>query len=231
MKSFVKFTLTSVGLVLILIGVIGIFVLTQAQDLLTSVVDDTLTEAFGSSASVKSVSLSPGNRALVLHGFALANPDGFAPGDALKCTRVELRVKPGTFLTGAPVIETMDIKGADIDFRYELGRGTNIAAIARTLSEKPVEDAPAFKVEKLRCRDAKVHFGANVIPGPGLPLNVVTIRLDNLENGEPITVAQTTSIFLRSVLMETLSIKGLLSPVFAKVRGEVDELSADDESS
>ncbi len=231
MKSFIKFALTSVGLVLILIGVIGIFVLTQAQQLLTNAMDEVLTDAFGSSASVKSVSLSPGNRALVLHEFALANPEGFAPGDALKCARIELRVKPGTFLTGAPSIETMDIKGADIDFRYELGRGTNIAAIARALSQEPVEDAPAFKVEKLRCRDAKIHFSANVIPGANLPLNVVTIRLDNLENGAPITAAQTTSIFLRSVLMETLSIKGLLSPVFAKVRGEVDELSADNESS
>ncbi len=231
MKSFVKFALTSVGLVLILIGVIGIFVLTQAQDFLTKAVDELLTEAFGSSASVKSVSLSPGNRALVLHEFALANPEGFAPGDALRCARVELRLKPRTFLTDAPAIETMDIEGADIHYRYELGRGTNIAALARTLSEKPVEDAPKFKVEKLRCRNAKVHFSANVIPGPDLALNVVTIRLENLENGAPVTTAQMTSIFLRSVLVETLTIKGLLSPVFAKIRGEVDELSVDDEAS
>ncbi|MDK1021835.1 MAG: hypothetical protein QGD90_09400 [Candidatus Hydrogenedentes bacterium] len=231
MKSFVKFALTSVGLVLILIGVIGIFVLTQAQDFLTKAVDEVLTEAFGSSASVKLVSLNPANRTLVLHEFALANPEGFAPGDALRCARVELRLKPRTFLTDTPAIEMMDIEGADIHYRYELGRGTNIAALARTLSEKPVEDAPAFKVEKLRCRDAKIHFSANIIPGPDLALNVVTIRLENLENGAPITTAQAASIFLRSVLKETLTIKGLLGPVFAKIRGEVDEFSADDEAS
>ena len=230
MKSFVKFALTSVGLVLILIGVIGVFVLTQAQDFLTSAVDEVLTEAFGSSASVKSVSLSPANRALVLHDFALANPEGFAPGDALRCERVQIRVRPRTFLTDTPVIETMDIEGADIHYRYELGRGTNIAAIARALSKKPVEDAPTFKVEKLRCRDAKIHFSANFIPAPDLALKVVTIRLENLENGAPITTSQATSIFLRSVLKETLTIKGLLSPVFEKIRGEVDELAPDDES-
>ena len=230
MKSFVKFALTSVGLVLILIGVISVFVLTQAQDILTSAVDEVLTEAFGSSATVKSVSLSPGNRALVLHDFALANPEGFRPGDALRCERVYLRVKPRTFLTDSPVIERIDIEGADIEYRYELGRGTNIAAIARALSRQPVEDAPTYTVEKLRCRDAKIHFSANIIPAPDLPLKVVTIRLEDLDNGAPITTSQATSIFLRSILKETLTIKGLLGPIFEKIRREVDELAADDES-
>ncbi len=226
MKSFVKIALTSVGLVLILIGVVGILVLTQAQNLLTKSVDDVLTEAFGSSATVKGVSLSPANRTLVLHEFALANPGAFSSGDALRCARVEVRMKPRTMLTKSPVIETLDIKGADINYRYELGRGTNIAAIARSLSKSRGNDARTFKVEKLRCRDAKLHMSANFIPGPDLALNVVTIRLENLQNGAPITTAQGTSIFLRSVLAETLSIKGLLSPVFNKIRGEVDELDA-----
>ena len=162
MKSFVKFALTSVGLVLILLGVIGILVLTQAQNLLTKSVDEILTEAFGSSASVKGVPLNPADRTLVLHEFVLSNPEGFSPGDALRCARIELRLKPRTLLTKSPVIETMDIRGADILYRYELGRGTNIAAIARSLSKAKGEDAPTFKVEKLRCRDAKLHMSANL---------------------------------------------------------------------
>lgn len=229
MKSFVKFALTSVGLVLILLGVIGILVLTQAQNLLTNSVDEILTEAFGSSASVKGVSLKPAQRMLVLHEFVLSNPEGFSPGDALRCERIELRLKPRTLLTKSPVIEIMDIKGADILYRYELGRGTNIAAIARSLSETKGDDAPTFKVEKLRCRDAKLHMSANFIPGPDVVLNVVTIRLENLENGAPITTAEATSIFLRSVLVETLTVKGLLRPIFNKIRGEVDELDAEDD--
>ena len=71
-------------------------------------------------------------------------------------------------------------------------------------------------------------MSANFIPGPDVVLNVVTIRLENLENGAPITTAEATSIFLRSVLVETLSIKGLLRPIFNKIRGEVDALSAKD---
>ncbi len=227
MKSFVKFALTSVGLALILLGVIGILVLTQAQNLLTKSVDEVLTQAFGSSASVKGVSLSPVDRTLVLHEFALSNPQGFSPGDALRCEKVKLRLKLPTLLTKSPVIETMDIEGADIRYRYELGRGTNIAALARALPKIESDDAMTFKVEKLRCRDAKLHMSANFIPGPDLALNVVTIRLENLENGAPITTSQATSIFLRSILAETLTVKGLLSPVFNKIRGEVDELNAD----
>ena len=47
MKSFVKFALISVGLVLILIGVIGVFVLTQAQDILTSGAEPSGAGGFG----------------------------------------------------------------------------------------------------------------------------------------------------------------------------------------
>jgi len=228
MKSFVKFALTSVGLVLILMGVIGILVLTQAQNLLTKSVDEVLTEAFGSSASIKGVSVSPADRTLVLHQFTLSNPQGFSPGDALRCERVKLRLKLPSLLTKSPIIETMDIEGADIIYRYELGRGTNIAALARSLPKTENDDARTFKIEKLRCRGAKLHMSANFIPGPDLTLNVITIRLENLENGAPITTAQATSIFMRSVLVETLTVKGLLSPVFNKIRGEVDELNAND---
>lgn len=230
MQSFVKVTLTTIGLVLILIGVIGILALTQAQNLLTKAMDDVLTEAFGSSATVKTVSLSPSNRAVVLHDFALANPQGFEAADALRCARIEVRMRPRTLLSKTPIIEMLDIEGADIYYRYELGRGTNIAVLAKRLAERADESTSTYKVEKLRCRGAKLHLSANFIPGPDLAMNVVNIRLENLDNGAPITSAEATSIFLRSVLVETLSIKGLLSPAFNKIRREVDDLSEEGDS-
>lgn len=230
MQSFFKVALTTIGLVLILIGVVGVLVLTQAQDLLTKTVDEVLTKSFGSSATVKSVSLSPSNRALVLHGFALANPAGFEAADALRCRRIVVRVKPRTLLRDTPVIEMLDIEDVDINFHYEKGLGTNVAALARALAERADEDTPAFKLEKLRCRGARLHLDANFIPTESLATMIVNIRLENLSHGAPITAAEATSLFLRSVLAETLNIEGLLRPVSKNIRAEVDGLSTRDAS-
>lgn len=231
MQSFFKVALTTIGLVLILIGVVGVLALSQAQNLLTKTMDEILTETFGSSATVKNVSLSPSNRALVLHGFTLANPEGFETADALRCRRIVVRVKPQTLLSDTPIIEMMDIEDVDIHYRYEMGQGTNIAAIVKALAERADEGTPTFRLEKLRCRGARLHLSADFSPTRELATKVVNIRLENLANGAAITSAQAASIFLRSVLEETLTIEGLSKPVSKKIRAEVDELSPEGDPS
>lgn len=227
MKSTIKFIFTAIGLVLILVGVAAVLVLGQAQDLLTKGVEQVVTEAFGASASVQSIALRPGRRVLVLRKFSLANPEGFAEGDALNCDRIELQIRPASLLRREPIIESISIEGADIHYLFKLGRGTNIGTLAKNLSEKPDGSAATFKVERLTCTDAKVHLSANFMPKNGVTLNVVTINLKNLDEGKPITGAKATSIFLRSVLIETLTLKGLLKPAGKKLRNEVNDLDPD----
>lgn len=222
MKAFIKFFLTTVGLVLILIGVVSILFLTQAQSLLTSNVENLLTEAFGSAASVKTVTISPTKGTLVLHGFALKNPDGFQQGYALKCERIDLEMRPETLLGKTPTIKVMEVSGAEIEYRYEIGQGTNIGALSRRLASMPDEDAKQFKVERLVCRDAKLKLSANFIPLLDAPVKVVAFEVENPHEGEAMTTAKAASIFLRSVLKETLTLKGLLNPVIASIRKDVD---------
>ena len=227
MKSALKFILISIGLILILTGVGAFFVLGQAQGLLTKSVEGVLTNAFGSLASVETIGLRPAKRALVLNNFQLANPEGFAEGNALKCERIEFKMRPGSLLRREPVIETMLIDGAEIRYLYKLGRGTNIGALAKGLASRSAADTPTFRVDRLTCTDAKVHLSANFMPNTGIGLNVVTVNLRNLENGDSITGAEITSIFLRSVLVETLTLKGLLKPAGKNIRSEVSELEPD----
>ena len=221
MRAFVKVALTTVGLLLILLGVLGILFFTQAQSLVTKAVEEVIAEAFGSDASIQSVSISPTETALSLRGFALSNPDGFRDGDALTCSRVRIKLRSHTVFSGTPVIEHMELEGADIRYRYEVGRGTNVGAIVRALSDRPATESRRFKVERLTCRDARVHLSANIIPAPDFALNVIAIDLVNLGEGASITTAKTTSIFLRSVLMETLTLNGLFTPMVNAIREEL----------
>jgi len=220
MRSFFKVGLISIGLVLILIGVVGAMVLTQAQSLLTGVVEEMLTDAFGSSATVAAVTMSPSTGALLIHDFTLANPQGFIQGDAFTAKRIDVSMKPSSLLSRIHIIDKMEVVGGNVRLRYELGQGTNLGALANILAERPMGEATKFRVRELVCEEAKLHLDTNLLPTPGMSLNVVTLRLEDLENGSAVTSAQITSIFLRSVLMEVMTLKGLLSPVLEKMRGE-----------
>lgn len=224
MKSFIKFSLTSIGLILILIGVVGLLVVTQAQDFLSRNVANVLSEAFASDAVVKGVTLDPGHRAIILEDFSLKNPPGFKEGDALTCDKVHVVFDPKTFISRYPVIELVDLEGAHIYYRYELGDGTNIGAIAKRLSNESSEHTSRFRIETLRCKEGKLHLSSNLLPGASVPVNMVKIEVKDLNEGEPITASKVTSIFLLSVLKEAVTLKGLVGSVSDSLREDISGL-------
>lgn len=224
MQSFFKIALTTIGLVLILIGVVGVFALTQAQSMLTKTVDEVLYETFGPAAAVKNVSISPSDRALVLHNFSLQNPKGFIAEDALQCKRIIVRLKPRTLLGDTPVVEMIDMEDAYIKISLETGLGTNVAALANSLAIAD-GDAPSFKLEKLRCRGANLHLGRNIVTTGDDATKVVSIRIEELGDGDEVTPAMVTAAFLRSILAETLTMEGIPKHIAQNIRGEVEHLA------
>jgi len=215
-----KFMLTSLGLMLIAIG-IGFIVLTaQAERFVTKSTAEILTDTFDSTAYIDHIAVSPTDRSLILHEFTLSNPRSFKEGQALTAERIVLQFDPASLLSKTPVIEKMTLENVRIQYRLEIPDGTNIGTLANTLEERSQRDgARKFIVKKLVCRDAQVEFTTHFVPD-SIGMNLVTIELDNPQSGESVSAAGLASIFLRSVIKETLTLKGLLSPVLPQLRRE-----------
>ncbi len=219
MTGIFKFVLTGIGLVLILIGVAALLVFTQAQDFLSHNVGGIMSEAFGTTAEVGGVRISVRRRAIVLQKFRLANPPGFEKGDALTCDQVYATLSPKSLISREPVVELLDLQGAHIYSQHERGKGTNLGVLSKQLAEAP--GRLSFKVETLRCADGKLHVSTSLIPGASVPINMSKIEIHNLDSGKPVNAAKSTAIFLRTVLTDTLTLKGLGTSIIDSIKSEI----------
>lgn len=226
MRSFLKFTLTGIGLVLILLGVGALLLFTQAQDFLGARVGRIVSSALGSNAAVGGIGLDPGKRAVVLKDIALKNPAGFQEGDALTAGEVLIVFSFRTLITKEPAISLLELRDTHVYQRYEVGRGTNLAALAKQYAATPIDAGPRFTVDKLLCKDGKLHMSTNLVPGVSVPINMAKIEIDDLAQGEPITTERATSIFLRTLLKEVVTVKGLGSSIYETIESELKGLDA-----
>lgn len=225
MKAAIKFGMTTVGLVLIMIGIGGLVVYTQAERFTAKSIAEMLSSSFDSRAEVGSISIAPTKKALILHNVKLKNPAKFKDGDALTSERVIVKLDPFSLLGKSPTIEQLTFINTVIHYRYEVFQGTNIGKLAKQFESISENDSatPQFVIQNVRCKDAKVEFSTNLIPKANVDLNLVTVELNDLENEEPINAAKASSIILRSLIKETLTLKGLLSPIMKQLRKESGE--------
>jgi hypothetical protein len=222
MKAVIKFGLTAVGLLLIMTGIGGLVVYTQAERFTSRFIAEMLSSSFDSRAEIGSISIAPTKKALILHNVKLKNPAKFKEGDALTSERVIVKIDPFSLLRKSPIIEQLTFLDTVIHFRYEVFQGTNIGKLARQFESISDNDSatPRFIIQNVRCKNAKVEFSTNLIPKANIDLNLVTIELNNLDNEEPINAAKASSIILRSLIKETLTLKGILSPIMKQLRKE-----------
>lgn len=223
MLSVLKFTMTGVGLVLIVIAIGAILFSTQVGKIGTRAVSSQLKEAFASEIEIGSVAVSPFRRAIEVRDFALLNPPDFKEGPAFTCKKLTVEFDLSTIFSDAPVIEELVIDGAEIHYRHEIGEGTNIGTLARLAEEKSAEDSStAFVIKHLVCKNAKVSFSTNLIPKVHMGLDMVTVDLTDIHGAMAITNHETASIFLRSLIKETLTLKGLLKPLMRPLRKDAE---------
>lgn len=225
MKAVLKFGLTSLGLLLIVIGIGGLVVYTQAERYASRSIAEMLESSFDSTASIDSISVVPGKRALILHGVTINNPAKFKEGEALTSERVIVQLDVMSLFSQSPVIEQLTFLGTEVHYRYELFDGTNIGVLAKQFEKASSVDPSKFVVKKIRCKDAKATFSTNLLPVASMDVHLVTVELDNLDNGQPVSGTEVASIFLRSLIKETLTINGLLNPIVKQLRNDSgDEL-------
>ncbi|MEK7794622.1 MAG: hypothetical protein AAB353_08835 [Candidatus Hydrogenedentota bacterium] len=217
MKNVLKFGMTAVGLLLILIGVAAIVAYTQVDRFGYPLMADALSEAFGQDVSIVAIRFAPMRQSLIIEGMSVANPPAFKDGDAIQCDNVEVFLDPKTMFAQTPVIRKLQIEGADFYYRHELNDGINITQIMRN-AEAARENKRLFYVKELVAENAEVHFSTNLVPIGQVGLNVVNVHLKDLAEGNAIGAGKVVSVFLRSVIVETLTLKGLLNPLIAPLR-------------
>ena len=209
-RSALKFVLTAIGLVLIVIGLGGTFLLAQAQSALKKSVGEMLTDVFDQSASVGGVFIDPFQRALVLSDFRLDNPEGFKEGPMLEVPVVHIVPKWGYLFRDKPSIERISLNNADVYFRFELGDGSNLGVFADNLEERAGGEQ-TITIDEIVAEDAEFHFANEWIPSSLMDFELVDIRIEDVGNGGSVTPAKVAIIFLRSVITEAVTLKGLLT--------------------
>ncbi len=219
MTGIFKFFLTGIGLVLILIGVAALLVFTQAHDFLSHRVGTVMSDAFGTTAHVGGVRVSLRRRAIVLQQFRLANPPGFDKGDALTCAQVYAVLSPKSLISREPVVELLDLQGTKIYSQHQLGKGTNLGALSQQLAQAPGRFS--FKVETLRCQDGQLYLSSSLLPGASVPIPLSKIEIHDLDSGKPVNAAKSTAIFLRTVLTDVLTLKGLGASIYDAIKSEL----------
>lgn len=218
MRSFFKFVLTGIGLVLILIGVAALLIFTQAHDFFSVRIGNVMSEAFETKASISGIRVSVRRHALVLKDFTLANPPGFPEENALTCAQVYVVISPKTLISREPVVEMLDLQGATIRIHHKAGTGSNLGVLAKTLAA--AEGRASFTVETLRCVDGRIYLSSSLIPGAEMPYPLSKLEIKNLDSGKPVNAAKSTAIFLRTVLTDVVTFKGIGASILDAIKGE-----------
>jgi hypothetical protein len=218
MLSFLRIGMTILGLTLILIGVGGVFGLSQSGRFVKGTVETKLEAILSTEVEIAEMRVLPLRGAIELTGLQVMNPDSFKKGPALKCERILIRLDPTTVFSKERVIEELSLEGMEIRYRVEIGEGTNIGRLA-TAAEAIGENEPSgFVVKSLRCEDAEVHLSTNVVPLSSAGMNLVSIHLKDLNELRAVSAGALTSILLRSLLGEIVTLDGLLDPIADPVK-------------
>lgn len=223
MKGAIKFIMISVGLLLIGIAVAAIVFREQAAGLARARIARKVSHVFGTEADLARISVAPLKRALVLHELVVNNPPEFKAGNAVRCRRLSLVPDWRTVFQQTLTIHEMRLEGTEIGLRYETGRGTNLGRLAQHALDLAETDPPGrrLRVERLVCEEARLRLDSNLTPKSPIPLRLAAFDVENLEKGEGISAAKLSSILMRSLVLEVVTLKGLLRPVAGLLREEL----------
>ncbi len=229
MKKIFKLISIGIGGILILIALALLLLATRMDDVAKTALEKRLSEVCMSDVTIESVRVNPVHQCLEIHRIALLNPPAFRAGPALKFERILVRFDLASLLSRQIMISTIALEGGDLYLRYELGEGTNLGMLAENAAHVANEEAgnapsQELVVQELTCQPAHVHVSTNLVPFSSASMRLSKFKLPEVSEGKAITVPRTTSILLRSVIMEVVTLKGLLRPVGNLLKREIEDL-------
>jgi uncharacterized protein involved in outer membrane biogenesis len=218
----VRFLMVLVGLFLIGVAVAAVAATPYWEPLLREELSARLGAILQTDASIGKLLLDPQRQAIVLQDVILRNPPAFEKGDALHCPRVLLVINPLNLFGEHLRVEQIIVEDAAVALRWTPGQGTNVGALtaqARMQATPATPGVPvppegrSIRVGSITCTNAKVTPQNPVLGALPLGLDVAPFTVSGLEEKGPLRPGQITGIFLKSLLREMITLKGLLSPV------------------
>ncbi|MBM3290307.1 MAG: hypothetical protein FJY92_09165 [Candidatus Hydrogenedentes bacterium] len=237
MKSIFRFIVTSIGLLLIVMAVGAIMLGTQAGGVADAALERLIGYVYQTEVTIDHVVFLPRERAVLVQGLTIHNPPPFKTGPAIAMGELLVRVDPMTLLSSKPVVREAVMRDAEIYVRYEIGRGANLGKLdenaRRFKTSPPTAQGPMlasreYVINSFRSEKAKLDISASFVPGSSLQLDIAPFTLEDLSSQTPVSTTQIGSLFIRSLLREAVTVRGLMKPVADKLNDELLRLREGD---
>lgn len=225
MRAAIRLIMIVVGLTLLGVAVGAVVFRGQVERLARERLQERLGHVVESEVRIEAIRPAPLEYGVALVGVEVDNPAAFKAGPAIRCGRILLRPDWRTIFNKTLTLEQILVEDAEIHLRHELGQGTNLGALAQQaarLSEAQQQGRMVI-VREFACKEAKMRLTSNLTPAP-IPMTLSPFKLGEIREGRPVSTAKLTAVFLRSLVVETLTLKGLLRPVVDLLGNEVKTL-------
>lgn len=197
MSKMLKWILIGVGALVVVVGGVLFFALSQLDSIVKAVVEKVGTEVTGTKVTLNSVDISLKSGSGTLGGFSVQNPDGFAKDDAFAFDRVSVTLDiASVFPTVKDPIVVKDVTVVKPRIIYDIGeKGSNFDKIkqnteastgagsggskpaAASKDEKP---APKIIIEKLTMTDGSVAVRHHMLKDKKISAPLPTVQLKDI---------------------------------------------------
>jgi hypothetical protein len=163
-----RLILGALGTVAALAVLFGLFLAFGIDVVARRGIQKVIKQALGAPAEIQKVRLRLSGKAEIT-GARIGNPGGYQEAKALDIASLDAFLDTDTLSREVLVIHDMLVIRPD--FTVEFANGTsNLAVLVQRLIDAIPEDAPRFKIERLRVREAVVRIGKTVLHLPDLEL-------------------------------------------------------------
>ena len=217
MKSVIKLIMTVVGLVLLLTAFGLAFLFFSPNPLGVRVLEKHLSRVSGVAVEIDRIRPKPFSGALEIVGLRFMQPAEYGEGAVLAFETVEVYPEwLRCFMRPSP-IKLLRFTGGRIHLVIGGEGGNNLKQIAQTAAGQD-GGAGSLAVGKCLVGESSLKISTKLVPAPLPALTLAPFEIKAFSEQGGVSPAKSIEILLKSVLIEILSVKGLIKPVAENLR-------------
>lgn len=238
MGSFLRVLVTAVGLILVAAAIVALLAATQWQRVTKTGLERSFSLVLGADTIIDQVALLPHQGGIAFEGFTVMNPPEFATEPALHFDQVEIFFDWDTLFSSTPTISLIRLHGGEAHYRYDVGRGSNMAGLTATEDEPESPETAdglnirwpsitperRFLIEQIEVGQTTLRFGSNLAPVNLPSLEVAPFELHDIAQDRPVSTPYLLAVVVRNLAGEALGVRELLAPVNEMLESELDRL-------
>ena len=218
----VRFIMIGIGAALLLLAVAAILLFTRMQPFVRDQVAGVLGTAFGGKVTFEGVEISLAQRGVRVTGIEIRNPEGFDDAPAIVCPALVLRPDWRSVFAEKTVFDEIHIENLNATLRYELGKGTNLAALTgnlQTYLEKHPFRRP-FLVRKLVFAKPTVEITAALLPA-GVAVSADSFEVKDFSNTDKDAMVRLAAGFAGALHPSGVALSGPAAQAFDLFKKEL----------